>query len=118
MSAGDAALHPQMAAAIGRLATATGELGKPQSLEDARRFAVQARRWFNDEPPILASVVERNIALAMMERPYHAERSNDLWVEIYASRELQYHKLMVKARVTPRPFLNLARRKAVPPLNY
>lgn len=61
---------------------------------------------------------KRNIALAMMERPYHAERSNDLWVEIYASRELQYHKLMVKARVTPRPFLNLARRRAVPPLNY
>jgi aminomethyltransferase len=61
---------------------------------------------------------KRNIALAMMERPYHAERSGDLWVEIYASRELQYHKLMVKARVTPRPFLNLARRKAVPPLNY
>lgn len=61
MSAGDDALHPQMAAAIGRLATATGELGKPQSLEDARRFAVQARRWFNDEPPILASVVERTV---------------------------------------------------------
>jgi aminomethyltransferase len=61
---------------------------------------------------------KRNIALAMMERPYHAERNGDLWVEIYASRELQYHKLMVKARVTPRPFINLARRKAVPPLNY
>ena len=61
---------------------------------------------------------KRNIALAMLERPYHAERNGDLWVEIYASRELQYHKLMVKARVTPRPFINLARRKAVPPLNY
>ena len=44
--------------------------------------------------------------------------NDDLWVEIYALRELEYHKLMVKARVTPRPFFNLARRKAVPPLNY
>jgi aminomethyltransferase len=54
----------------------------------------------------------------MVERPYHAEFYGDLWVEIYASRELQYHKLMVKARIVERPFIKLARRTATPPLNY
>jgi aminomethyltransferase len=58
---------------------------------------------------------KRNIALALVERPYHAEKSNDLWVEIYAPRELQYHKLMVRARLTERPFFNPPRRRATPP---
>ena len=31
------------------------------------------------------------------------------------SRELQYHKLMFRARVTPRPFFNHPRRRATPP---
>jgi glycine cleavage system aminomethyltransferase T len=49
---------------------------------------------------------KRNIALAMLRRPYHAEKSGNLWVEIYALRELEYHKLMVKAAVVPRQFFN------------
>ena len=59
--------------------------------------------------------VKRNIALAMLRRPYHAERSTNLWVEIYALRELEYHKLMVKAAVVPRQFFNPPRRRANPP---
>ena len=51
----------------------------------------------------------------MLERPYHDARKDDLWVEIYALRELQYHKLMVRARVTERPFFNHPRRRASPP---
>lgn len=58
---------------------------------------------------------KRNIALAMIERPFHAERNGELWVEIYAPRELQYHRLMVRGRVTERPFFNPARRRATPP---
>lgn len=58
---------------------------------------------------------KRNIALAMLRRPYHAEKSHNLWVEIYAMRELEYHKLMVKAHVVPRQFFNPARRRATPP---
>lgn len=61
---------------------------------------------------------KRNIALAMIERPYHKPHVGDLWVEIYALRELQYHKLMVKARVTDRPFYNPARRRATPPADF
>lgn len=62
--------------------------------------------------------VKRNIALAMLRRPYHAERSGNLWVEIYALRELEYHKLMVKAQVVPRQFFNPPRRRANPPGLY
>lgn len=58
---------------------------------------------------------KRNIALAMLRRPYHAEKSNNLWVEIYAPRELEYHKLMVRAAVVPRQFFNPPRRRATPP---
>jgi aminomethyltransferase len=61
---------------------------------------------------------KRNIALAMLERPFHAEKNGNLWVEIYALRELQYHKLMVRARVTERPFFNPPRRRATPPADF
>jgi len=67
---------------------------------------------------IWSPTVKRNIALAMLERPYHAEKSGNLWIEIYAMRELQYHKLMVRARVTERPFFNPARRRATPPADF
>ena len=67
---------------------------------------------------IWSPTTKRNLALAMVERPYQGPLNGDLWVEIYASRELQYHKLMVKARVVGRPFINLARRRATPPLNF
>lgn len=59
--------------------------------------------------------VKRNIALATLRRPYHDARSSNLWVEIYALRELEYHKLMVKAAVVPRQFFNPPRRRANPP---
>jgi aminomethyltransferase len=58
---------------------------------------------------------KRNIALAQIKRPYHAEKSRNLWVEVYALRELQYVKLMLKAQVCERPFYAPARRRATPP---
>lgn len=61
---------------------------------------------------------KRNIALAMLERPYHSEKAGNLWVEIYAPRELMYHKLMVRARITDRPFYNTARRRETPPADF
>jgi len=56
---------------------------------------------------------KRNIAIAQIRRPYHA--GDTLWVEVYALRELQYAKLMLRARVTKRPFFAPARRRATPP---
>jgi len=67
---------------------------------------------------VWSPTVKRNIALALVERPYHAEKSSKLWIEIYAMRELQYHKLMVRARVTERPFFNPPRRRASPPADF
>ena len=58
---------------------------------------------------------KRNIAIATLERPFGATVNDDLWVEIYVMHELQYHKLMVRARVVDRPFLRLPRRTATPP---
>jgi aminomethyltransferase len=56
---------------------------------------------------------KRSIALAQVERAVAA--SADLWVEIYARRELEFEKLMLRARVTERPFFAPARRRATPP---
>lgn len=58
---------------------------------------------------------KRNIALATLDRPYGMSITNDLWVEIYAMRELQYSKLWVRAHIVDRPFLALPRRTATPP---
>jgi aminomethyltransferase len=64
---------------------------------------------------IWSPTAKRNIAIASLERPFGVDRNDDLWVEIYAMRELQYVKLMKRARVVERPFVKLARRTATPP---
>jgi aminomethyltransferase len=67
---------------------------------------------------VWSPTTKRNIALAHLKRPYHAEKSGNLWVEVYAMRELQYVKLMLKATICERPFFNPARRRATPPALY
>lgn len=58
-------------------------------------------------------VLKANVALAQIEAKHAAGR--DLWVEIYALRELRYVKLMLPVRVVERPFFNPPRRRATPP---
>ena len=64
---------------------------------------------------IWSPTAKRNIAIASLRRPFGDTVTDDLWVEIYAMRELQYVKLMKRARVVERPFVKLARRSATPP---
>jgi aminomethyltransferase len=61
---------------------------------------------------------KRNIALATLDAPYGTDITDDLWVEIYALRELRYQKLMVRARIVDRPFVVLPRRTATPPGDF
>jgi len=63
-------------------------------------------------------MAKRNIALASLERPYGDRVTDDLWVEIYAMRELKYEKMMKRAKVVPRPFIRLERRTATPPADF
>lgn len=56
---------------------------------------------------------KRNVALAQIRRPYH--ETGNLFVEVYALRELQYAKLMLPARMCERPFFAPPRRRATPP---
>lgn len=64
---------------------------------------------------IWSPTAKRNIAIASLQRPYGDTIVDDLWVEIYAMRELQYHKMMKRAKIVPRPFVKLERRTAFPP---
>jgi aminomethyltransferase len=59
--------------------------------------------------------LKKNIAIASLTRPYGEKVVDDLWVEIYALRELQYQKMMKRVKIVPRPFLKLDRRGANPP---
>ncbi len=61
---------------------------------------------------------KRNIAIASLERPYGTKIVDDLWVEIYALRELRYQKLMKRAKIVERPFVKLARRTLTPPGDF
>ncbi|AZN96559.1 aminomethyl transferase family protein [Mesorhizobium sp. M9A.F.Ca.ET.002.03.1.2] len=63
-------------------------------------------------------MAKRNIAIASLTRPFGDTIVDDLWVEIYAMRELQYQKLMKRAKVVPRPFIRLDRRTADPPADF
>ena len=56
---------------------------------------------------------KRSIALAQVQARYR--KGDDLWVEIYALRELQYVKLMLQVTVVERPFFNPPRKRATPP---
>ncbi len=56
------AFHPQMAEAIAKFREIGGALPKAQSLDDARRNALEQRRWFNADPPALARIEDRAIA--------------------------------------------------------
>jgi aminomethyltransferase len=58
---------------------------------------------------------KRNLALAQLRRPWHRDAGDRLRAEVYAQRELQYHKLMLPARIVKRPFFNPPRRRATPP---
>ena len=64
---------------------------------------------------IWSPTTKRNIAIASLARPYGDTITDDLWVEIYAMRELQYVKMMKRARLVERPFVKLSRRTANPP---
>ena len=67
---------------------------------------------------IWSPLAKRNIAIASLARPYGTRLTEDLWVEIYASRELEYQKMMKRARIVPRPFIKLDRRAASPPAQF
>lgn len=64
---------------------------------------------------IWSPLAKRNIAIATLARPYGERILDDLWVEIYALRELQYQKMMKRAKIVQRPFIRLDRRSATPP---
>jgi aminomethyltransferase len=61
---------------------------------------------------------KRNIALASLKRPDADRADEELWVEIYALRELVWQKAMVRARVVERPFFSPERRRASPPADF
>jgi aminomethyltransferase len=67
---------------------------------------------------IWSPMAKKNIAIASLSRPFGDTVTDDLWVEIYAMRELKYERLMKRAKIVPRPFIKLDRRSANPPADF
>ena len=67
---------------------------------------------------IWSPMTKKSIALAQLELGSSKSNMENLWVEIYSLKELQYYKLMKKVSIVKPPFISLARRSACPPANY
>ena len=67
---------------------------------------------------VWSPMAKKSIALAQLNLVSSKSMAENLWVEIYALKELQYYKLMKKVSIVKPPFINLARRSACPPLDY
>ena len=67
---------------------------------------------------VWSPMAKKSIALAQLNLVSSKSMAENLWVEIYALKELQYYKLMKKVSIVKPPFINLARRSACPPLYY
>ena len=67
---------------------------------------------------VWSPMAKKSIALAQLNLVSSKSMAENLWVEIYALKELQYYKLMKKVSIVNPPFINLARRSACPPLDY
>ena len=67
---------------------------------------------------IWSPMTKKSIALAQLKLGSSKSIMENLWVEIYSLKELQYYKLMKKISVVKPPFINLARRSACPPANH
>ena len=67
---------------------------------------------------IWSPMTKKSIALAQLKLDSPKSKMENLWVEIYALKELQYYKLMKKVSIVKPPFISLARRSACPPANY
>ena len=67
---------------------------------------------------IWSPMTKKSIALAQLKLGPSKSNMENLWVEIYSLKELQYYKLMKKVSIVKPPFISLARRSACPPANY
>ena len=67
---------------------------------------------------VWSPMTKKSIALAQLKLSSSKSTVDNLWVEIYALKELQYYKLMKKVSIVKPPFINSARRSACPPLDY
>jgi aminomethyltransferase len=60
---------------------------------------------------------KRNIALAMVDAPFH-QIGSTVWADIYLNRELLWERRMSRAQIVERPFYAPERRRATPPAEF
>jgi aminomethyltransferase len=60
---------------------------------------------------------KRNIALAMVDAPFH-QMGSTVWADIYLNRELLWERRMSRAQIVERPFYAPERRRTTPPAEF
>ena len=65
-----------------------------------------------------SSTCKSNIALATLDARTAQIPNPDLRVEIYVKKELKWHRLMARAKITDRRFFDPERRRATPPADF
>jgi aminomethyltransferase len=66
---------------------------------------------------IWSPTCKRNIALAMVDAPFH-QIGSTVWADIYLNRELAWERRMSRAQIVERPFFAPERRRATPPAEF
>ena len=61
---------------------------------------------------------KRNIAYAWLDAPYGQSAEDDLWVEIYLQKEIEWQRRMARCRIVDKPFFTHERRRLTPPADF
>lgn len=87
------------------------EVDRNKPAQDAFIYHNRRRQVGHVTSAMWSPTCKRNLAIATLDGD---APSNNLWVEIYVSKELKWDKLMVPCRIAQRPFFNPPRRRATP----
>ncbi|WP_020590319.1 aminomethyltransferase family protein [Kiloniella laminariae] len=67
---------------------------------------------------VWSPTMKNNLAMALLQRPFGVDITEDLWVEIYVDKELKWDRVMARAKIVDRPFFNPPRKRQTPPARF
>lgn len=94
------------------------EISKDKAAHHALVYHRKTREVGFVTSALWSATTKRNIAYAWLEAPFGQEVKDDLWVEIYLQREIEWQRRMERVMIVERPFFVHPRRTATPPLNF
>jgi aminomethyltransferase len=94
------------------------EISKDKAAHHALVYHRKTREVGFVTSALWSATTKRNIAYAWLEVPFGQAVKDDLWVEIYLQREIEWQRRMERVMIVERPFFVHPRRTVTPPLNF